>query len=201
VNRRIFLKTLGEVTAASATTFVFLKLFSLSILRNPASRRLSSEPQVLRPPGALKEATFLSKCIRCNRCQEACQTGAIRLGTPGDRVQSGTPFILANDTACDLCLKCTHACPTEALVPIENSEEVKMGIAVVDERRCVSHNGTGVCGACYTACPFKEKAITQGAHNAPTVHPSLCVGCGLCEEACIVKGIKAIRVFSGRQYG
>ncbi len=199
MNRRIFLNTFGKILMGLVTTFAFLKIFSLKILRNPAPLRSSKEPQILRPPGALTENKFLSKCIRCNRCQEACQTGAIRLGTPGDGAQIGTPFILAHDTACDLCLKCTTACPTEALIPIDKPEEVKMGIAIVDERTCVSHNGTGVCGACYTACPFKKRAITQGAHNAPTIHPSLCVGCGLCEEACIVKGIKAIRIFSGRQ--
>ena len=73
-----------------------------------------------------------------------------------------------------------------------------MGTAVVDDRTCVSINGTGVCGACHTACPLRDSAITQGLRNAPTVHEEFCVGCGLCEEACIVKGIKAIRVFSGR---
>jgi len=200
MNRRIFLKTLGKITAGSITAFAFLKIFSLKILSHPAPRRLAGEPSTLRPPGALKEIEFLSKCIRCNRCQDACQTGAIRLGAPGDGVQLGTPFILAHDTACDLCLKCTHTCPSEALVPVEQPEDVKMGVAIVDERTCVSHNGTGVCGACYTACPFKQTAITQGKHNAPTIMPDHCVGCGLCEEACIVKGIKAIRVFSGRPY-
>ena len=73
-----------------------------------------------------------------------------------------------------------------------------MGVAVVDERLCVSHNGTGVCGACHTACPLRNSAITKALRNAPTVHENYCVGCGLCEEACILKGTKAIRVFSGR---
>lgn len=73
-----------------------------------------------------------------------------------------------------------------------------MGVAVVDERICVSHNGSGVCGACHTACPFRNQAITQGMRNAPQVHEAYCVGCGLCEEACILKGVKAIRVESGR---
>ena len=65
-------------------------------------------------------------------------------------------------------------------------------------RLCVSHNGTGVCGACHTICPLKNRAITQNMHNAPEVHPDHCTGCGLCEEMCIVKDRRAIRVKSER---
>ena len=72
-----------------------------------------------------------------------------------------------------------------------------MGTAVVDDRLCVSINGTGVCGACFTACPLRGKAITQTMRNAPEVHAEYCTGCGLCEEFCIVddrKGLRAIQV-------
>jgi len=163
-------------------------------------RLLSSrlEPTVLRPPGALDEKDFLGTCIRCLRCHDACPKAAIRLAGPHDPYPLGTPFISAADSACNLCLECTQTCPTEALQPIAEKKNVRMGLAVVDERTCVSHNGTGVCGACHTACPFRNFAITQGLHNAPTVHSDHCVGCGLCEEACIVKGTKAIRIFSHR---
>jgi ferredoxin-type protein NapG len=73
-----------------------------------------------------------------------------------------------------------------------------MGTAVVDKNLCVSHNGTGICGACHTACPIHDTAISSGKHNAPTVRADACVGCGLCEEACIIRGDKAIRVLSPR---
>ncbi|RPI74028.1 MAG: ferredoxin-type protein NapG, partial [Planctomycetaceae bacterium] len=48
--------------------------------------------------------------------------------------------------------------------------------------------------ACFTACPVRGKAITQGLYNAPFVHPEHCTGCGLCEEVCIVP-YRAIRVY------
>ncbi|MBI5247608.1 MAG: 4Fe-4S dicluster domain-containing protein [Elusimicrobia bacterium] len=158
---------------------------------------------LLRPPGAVEEREFLARCIRCQRCAEACETDAIRFAPRAAGRTSHTPYILAEISACDLCLACGKACPTGALQPLSNMADARMGTAVVDKRLCVSHNGTGVCGACFTICPLKGKAITQGAHNAPTVNDELCVGCGLCEEACIVKDRKdgrAIRVRSARAW-
>lgn len=166
---------------------------------NPLPHLPVSEPGVLRPPGALPESEFLEACIRCTQCRDACRPGAILLARGAAPAHRDTPYIMAAETACTLCLDCTQACPTGALRPLAAMTEAAMGVAVVDKRTCVSHDGTGVCGACHTACPLKNKAITQGLRNAPTVHKDQCVGCGLCEEACILDGVKAIRVFSGRR--
>jgi MauM/NapG family ferredoxin protein len=155
---------------------------------------------ILRPPGALSEQAFLATCLRCQLCAQACDTGCIELFGPGEGRHAGTPHITAERVACNLCLACTQACPSGALAALTAPGAVRMGTAVVDERLCVSHNGTGACGACHTACPFRNKAITQGLRNAPTVHAEHCVGCGLCEEACIVYDRKAIRVVTGRSW-
>jgi len=155
---------------------------------------------ILRPPGALDESEFLQVCIRCDVCAEACDTACIQLMPIWEGRHAGTPYIRAESRACDLCLRCTQACPSGALRELTEMSDARMGTAVVDERLCVSHNGTGVCGACHTVCPLRNKAITQGMHNRPTVHREHCVGCGLCEEACIVKDRRAIRVVSGRPW-
>ena len=199
MNRRKFLKHSSQTLASGSAAATGLWLLSTSSRHDPAGHRLPTEPTTLRPPGALGEGDFLAACIRCQRCQDACPSQAIRLAGPGDPVERDTPFIQSTEHACTLCLECTRVCPTGALRPVADKAEVRMGEAIVDKRTCVSHNGSGVCGACHTACPFRNTAITQGLRNAPTVHPEHCVGCGLCEEACIVEGTKAIRVFSGRR--
>ena len=198
MDRREFLSTLQKTTTVGALTCGGLGVFAYMQRNRLLDGATSNETSVLRPPGAIDEETFLSLCVRCTRCMDTCLSGAIQLAGPDNRAELGTPFIAASDVGCILCLECTQTCPTGALQPLEEKDEVRMGTAVVDEVTCVSHNGSGVCGACHTACPFRNKAITQGLRNAPTVHEEYCVGCGLCEEACILKGVKAIRVESER---
>ena len=152
---------------------------------------------IVRPPGSIAENDFLSLCIRCSRCADACEANCIKFLTPGEGRKHGTPYILPVAKGCTLCLECGKACPTGAILPIEKKQDAKMGIAIVDERLCVSHNGSGVCGACFTVCPLRGKAITQAIRNAPEVHDEHCTGCGLCEYACIVDerpGLRAIMV-------
>lgn len=171
-------------------------------LRRGAAPRAAEQlaTGILRPPGALDELSFLAACLRCQLCAQTCETGCIELFGPAEGRHAGSPHITAARAACNLCLACTRACPSGALAELSEPTAVRMGTAVVDERLCVSHNGTGACGACHTACPLRNRAITQGLRNAPTVHEEHCVGCGLCEEACIVYDRKAIRVVTRRSW-
>ena len=153
---------------------------------------------VVRPPGSLAEPDFLAACIRCTRCSDACEAQCILLFGPEAGRLQGTPYILPGTRGCTMCLACGKACPAGAILPLERKEDVRMGTAVVDERLCVSHNGTGACGACHTFCPLRNRAITQGIRNAPEVHSAFCTGCGLCEEICIVRDRRAIRVMTRR---
>ncbi|MFQ5639716.1 MAG: 4Fe-4S dicluster domain-containing protein [bacterium] len=147
----------------------------------------------LRPPGALPEEVFLKACINCVICAEVCCRGAIKFITTNleGKVKPHTPYIIAAETACDLCLECTKVCPTGALMPVAEIESVSMGVAILEENLCLPYINQGGCGACYTVCPVN--AVRLEKQRYPKVIADKCVGCGLCEEVCLQKA-KAIRV-------
>ncbi len=161
----------------------------------------------IRPPGALAEAKFLQKCIRCMRCIDACPNHAlIALGDEFGEQRRGTPHLKPRRQACMLCnrmegeyLKCTKICPTGALEPIEKTldeitAKVAMGKAHIDKALCYSYNNWS-CGACYRACPLPGHAMTVGLWEKPEVNQENCVGCGACERSCI-RYPQAVRVKS-----
>ena len=142
----------------------------------------------IRPPGALAEVEFLSKCIRCRRCGQVCPNETIKYYDGLDPVMAGTPYIVPREKGCILCMKCNNTCPSGALQPIADDGEevlkhVRMGMAVVDRNICNSFNGY-VCGVCVFACPYDGLAIYAEAWEQPVVTDK-CVGCGLCEQVCI----------------
>lgn len=200
-DRRSFISGLGAL--GGRIGFALTALAGLTLLRRgqaaPAGAR--GRLGIVRPPGALPEAEFLARCIRCTRCADSCETQCILLFGHEAGDLHRTPYVMPGERACNMCLKCGETCPSEALMPLTDKAEVDMGEAVVDERLCVSHNGTGVCGACHTACPVRNQAITQGFRDQPEVHPDHCTGCGMCEEFCIVRDRRAIQVATGRLWG
>lgn len=173
----------------------------------------------IRPPGAVSEPDFLARCIHCFLCGEVCPPGCIvfpaAIESPDTQLdrpptgfvreepdppawrRPGTPWILPWKRGCTLCMACTEICPTGALAPVPRPPEgelsqVRMGKAILDEKICLPWNRVSWCGACYTACPLKERAIRVDHQNRPTVLEG-CVGCGLCVEMCPIK-YKAIAV-------
>ena len=152
----------------------------------PAQSRLR---RLLRPPGALPEKEFQDACIACGQCANVCPNKCITLyGLEGGLENLGTPKISARSQGCILCMACNQVCPTGALKKLEPTEEgkraVDMGVAVLSENICYSYAGR-TCGVCYRACPLAGEAMTIGLFEQPTVHPEACVGCGLCEQACV----------------
>lgn len=149
----------------------------------------------LRPPGALDEPDFLSACVRCGLCVEDCPYDMLHLASLDAPVETGTPYFVAREKACEMCedIPCAKACPTGALSPaLTDIKDARMGLAVfTNPETCYAVQGTA-CRACYYACPVKDEAITmdmmqtrKGTIFQPTVHSDACTGCGMCEEACI----------------
>jgi ferredoxin len=132
-------------------------------------------------------------------------------GTPpgstlfGGNALSGTPRVYPARGACRLCadFPCVAACPSGALqVPAQRSE-VRMGLAQLDRDRCVALKGMR-CEVCYRSCPLIDEAIhisyylREGdsihAVFEPVVDSARCVGCGICEQRCVIQNPPAIRV-------
>ena len=160
---------------------------------------------ILRPPGALKEEDFLSTCIKCGMCVEACPFDTLLLAGPGDNKPLGTPYFTPRDVPCYMCpdIPCVPVCPTGALditkVSTKGKLDInksKMGVAIVDDKNCIAFWGIQ-CDACYRACPLMDEAISlkyeknerTGKHAflKPVVNSDICTGCGLCERACVTK--------------
>jgi MauM/NapG family ferredoxin protein len=157
----------------------------------------------LRPPGASRdEDEFLDACARCFKCSAACPNDCIEFhGLDAGLGQAFTPYINARARACILCGECAEACPTGALKPFVATRDgwsasVEMGKARVNKDMCYSFHGR-TCGACYRACPLAGKAIKIGVFETPHVQWDDCVGCGLCEQACLHLP-QAIRVIPTR---
>jgi ferredoxin-type protein NapG len=158
----------------------------------PLIERVARSPRLrryLRPPGARAESAFLDACIGCAQCANVCPNKCIRMLDLEDGLERmATPVIVPRAKACILCMACTTVCPTGALQRLEPTDEgrhaVRMGTAFVSEDICYSFAGR-TCGVCYRACPLPGEAMTLGLYEQPHVHADHCVGCGLCEQACV----------------
>lgn len=173
-----------------------------------------SDPRLIRPPGSIPEGEFLALCQRCGLCMRACPTNAIHptlteAGMPG----FWTPHLIMSQGYCEYtCTLCGSVCPSGAIKEITVKEKVeepiKIGSAYLDRGRCLPWSGNAPCIVCEEHCPTSPKAIElreaivekPGGKKLrvqlPYVDLETCMGCGICEYKCPVKGRPAIRVIA-----
>jgi ferredoxin-type protein NapG len=210
------MRTAGSVTVAGVTFAGVHALFRENVSQYPVLRStpVNHRVRLIRPPGSVDEKLFLGACIRCYRCQDACDVGAIQFFTEADQHYYHSPYIDPSIKSCNLCMKCTKVCPTGALLPMEMEEKAEVTMASVELRKdlCLSFKAKairneqallmemgkqatesqalierrGPCGECYMFCPLRESAIQlePGSFLAPIIFTENCVGCGMCEEIC-----------------
>jgi polyferredoxin len=174
----------------------------------------ASDPRLIRPPGSLTEIRFLERCQRCGLCMKACPTNVIQpaLGEAGI-AGIWTPVLSMATGYCEFsCTLCGSVCPTGAIRLITGKEKIsgpiRIGSAFVDRGRCLPWTENGACIVCEEVCPTSPKAVIFREADVagfgterlrlkqPYVNLRQCVGCGICENKCPVKGTPAIRVIA-----
>jgi len=173
-----------------------------------------SDPRLIRPPGALAEIEFLELCQRCGLCMKVCPTNVINptLAEAGI-VGFWTPRLIMTHGYCEYtCTLCGSVCPTDAIREITVKEKIeqsiKIGSAYIDRGRCLPWSGNTPCIVCQEVCPTSPKAIYLKEEvvaaadkkslkvQLPFVDLKRCVGCGICENKCPVRGLPAIRTIA-----
>lgn len=176
-SRREILRAGTALLAAGATS---------SLLMKPTG----ANP--LRPPGALEEDEFLSRCSRCGRCIKVCPSQCIKaMPFSSGPALFLTPYIVAREARCELTQHCQKVCPTGAIASVPISQTL-MGLAEIDHSRCLGWAEGKLCLLCQEQCP--QHAIDSDDKDRPTVRTELCVGCGACENGCPIDSPAAIVV-------
>lgn len=178
--------------------------------------------RLLRPPGALDEEYFLSRCIRCGECMKVCPNNALHPAFSEAGIEGlWTPVLVPRIGYCEAsCVLCSQVCPTGAIWEMTGKEKgwsgdvgrtdkpVRLGTAFYDRGRCLPWAMATECIVCEEWCPTSPKAIylrpaelIDSAGNPkevkqPYLDPSRCVGCGACEYACPVQDRPAVYVTS-----
>ena len=195
---------IGSMTAGIAVV-PFLRIA-------PLCRAARFDAALIRPPGALPEKAFLSRCVRCGECMKVCITNGLQPTLLEAGVEGiWTPVLVPAIGHCEYrCTLCGQVCPTGAIRKLDLNEKAAtaIGVAVIDTGRCLPYSFAVPCIVCEEMCPTAEKAIwletrtiakrdgTAVRLRVPRVDPEKCIGCGTCEAHCPVAGKPAIYVIS-----
>jgi ferredoxin len=165
---------------------------------------------LIRPPGALAEDAFKSRCVRCAECIQVCVGNVLQPAF----LQGGidgvfSPVVVARTGYCEFnCTLCGQVCPTDAIRTLTKKEKqaMKIGHAWFDTDLCLPYAKGIPCMVCEEHCPTPEKAIrfreamvtdSRGRKvrvKQPYLVDEFCIGCGICENKCPLPGKAAIYI-------
>jgi len=192
------------------------------LLRAQSALGKNRSERLIRPPGALDENSFLSRCIRCGECVRVCPNDALHLAfTEAGLMGLWSPVVTPKIGYCEpSCVLCSEICPTGAIQDLTARQKgwaegsgtpstpTVIGSAVYDQRLCLPWAKATDCVVCLEWCPVAPKAIylkdamvmdAEGKPRTlkkPYVDLNRCVGCGACEFACPLQEQPGVFVIS-----
>ncbi|MAX23981.1 MAG: quinol dehydrogenase [Phycisphaeraceae bacterium] len=179
------LQSKGEQIAKAAAHYA-APAHAIEPARETPRQQLRRSFPVIRPPGAVDEATFLEKCTRCGDCIAACPHDVITLAPASFRNAAGSPMINAADAPCLMCedFPCIDVCPEDVLLPLETGHKHKIADARILDYNCLNRHGRAAehCMICIEQCPEEGALIVED--GMPRVDNDKCSGCGICHYAC-----------------
>ncbi len=149
-------------------------IIAVPMIRLNGSTNQVNNPRLIRPPGALDESGFLSRCIKCGQCMKICPTNVIQPAFSEAGIEGIWSPVLdfrIGTSGCQLnCIACGHICPTSAIRPLILDEKtgknkfastgpIRIGTAFVDHGRCLPWAMDKPCIVCQENCPVSPKAI------------------------------------------
>jgi len=148
----------------------------------------------IRPPWAVTEDEFLTRCDQCSECVTACPSHLI------EATNDGLPIMNFLKGECDFCNACARACATGALAYRAEAKTPIWSLAATIESSCIAFNGV-VCRTCGEHC---ETAAIRFVHVVgrgamPQVDLERCTGCGACVSVCPVKAVRMGPAENGRR--
>ncbi len=178
-----------------------LSLTGLHAVHGKAAEGQVRPERLIRPPAALPEPAFLSRCVRCGECMVACPTNTLQpiwfaAGFPA----LFSPAVTPRRGYCDpRCHRCAQVCPTEAIRALPPAQRIraKTGTAIIYRRKCLAWEHKKSCMVCDEVCPFDAIDFRREPGNpypVPHVRETRCAGCGYCEHFCPVQNDPAIVV-------
>ncbi|MEA2030957.1 MAG: 4Fe-4S binding protein [candidate division Zixibacteria bacterium] len=208
-----------DVTRRKVTASIAGGLAMWPLFRFGDVSKVNANPYLIRPPGALPEKDFMSRCIKCGQCIRVCPNNALHPTLLESGIEGvWTPVLIPRIGYCEPdCTKCGEVCPTGAITQFtqaqrkgsKESPPIRIGTAFFDHERCLPWATASRCMApCEEWCPTSPKAITLKVETAinsdgnfvkvrrPYVELDLCTGCGACEYACLLDGKPGVYVTS-----
>ncbi len=149
---------------------------SLSGAKDSSTPKEESIDVVLRPPYALAESLFLSRCVECEdkACATFCEEEIIVIKA------DGTPTLNFSKRGCTFCQECAKACKSGVLSLEEGFEYINAEFKI-DINGCVAHHKV-ICFSCKEPC-IDDAILFNGMFN-PVIDESRCTNCGYCFGRC-----------------